>query len=151
MLENIAKGVETTDPQSPVEDSSNGYALSHLSPKQQFARRVRLQAETSARELESALLASTSTNLVAVLPFLMLGGFISLLFNELILTISFAVAASMAIALTVVPAMAARLLGIPRSLHLNRLPPIWLFGRFVRLLTAVYRQILSRGCYECAC
>ncbi|USR91974.1 efflux RND transporter permease subunit [Phormidium yuhuli AB48] len=143
MLENIAKGVETTDPQSPVEDSSNGYALSHLSPKQQFARRVRLQAETSARELESALLASTSTNLVAVLPFLMLGGFISLLFNELILTISFAVAASMAIALTVVPAMAARLLGIPRSLHLNRLPPIWLFGRFVRLLTAVYRQILS--------
>ncbi|WP_159785425.1 efflux RND transporter permease subunit [Sodalinema gerasimenkoae] len=147
MLENIAKGVETTDPHTPVEDAgnghSNGYDLSHLSPKQQFARRVRLQAETSARELESALLASTSTNLVAVLPFLMLGGFISLLFNELILTISFAVAASMAIALTVVPAMAARLLGIPRSLHLNRFPPIWLFGRFVRLLTAGYRQILS--------
>ncbi|MCC5898952.1 MAG: AcrB/AcrD/AcrF family protein [Phormidium sp. GEM2.Bin31] len=145
MLENIAKGVETTDPHTPVEDSGNGngYNLSHLTPKQQFARRVRLQAETSARELESALLASTSTNLVAVLPFLMLGGFISLLFNELILTISFAVAASMAIALTVVPAMAARLLGIPRSLHLNRFPPIWLFGRFIRLLTASYRQILS--------
>ncbi|NMG57791.1 AcrB/AcrD/AcrF family protein [Geitlerinema sp. P-1104] len=145
MLENIAKGVENADPQTAVEESGNGngYDLSHLSPKQQFARRVRLQAETSARELESALLASTSTNLVAVLPFLMLGGFISLLFNELILTISFAVAASMAIALTVVPAMAARLLGIPRSLHLNRFPPIWLFGRFIRLLTAGYRQILS--------
>jgi multidrug efflux pump subunit AcrB len=52
---------------------------------------------------------------VAVLPFLMLGGFISLLFNELILTISFAVAASLIVALTVVPTLASRLLGVPWS------------------------------------
>jgi multidrug efflux pump subunit AcrB len=61
------------------------------------------QAQQSSSEVESALVASTSTNLVAVLPFLLIGGFISLLFNELILTISFSVAASILIAITVVP------------------------------------------------
>ncbi|WP_017298034.1 efflux RND transporter permease subunit [Nodosilinea nodulosa] len=68
------------------------------------------QAEASSAELESALLASTTTNLVAVLPFLLIGGFISLIFNELILTISFSVAASLVVALTVVPALSARML-----------------------------------------
>ncbi len=53
-------------------------------------------ARNSSQEVESALLASTATNLVSILPFLLLGGFISLLFNEIILTISFAVAASFA-------------------------------------------------------
>jgi multidrug efflux pump subunit AcrB len=144
MLENIAKGVEKArnpQPQGATSDPLDRHST--LSPKQQFAQRVRQQAETSAVELESALLASTSTNLVAVLPFLMLGGFISLLFNELILTISFAVAASMAIALTVVPSLAAQLLAIPWSLRLDRLPPIWLFGRFMTLLTSGYRRLLS--------
>jgi multidrug efflux pump subunit AcrB len=56
--------------------------------------------------------ASTSTNLVVVLPFLLIGGFIALLFNELILTISFAVAASIVTAITIVPAFASRLLTI---------------------------------------
>ncbi len=130
MLENIAKGVET------AKSEANGN-------KRQFSQQVQQQAETSAQQLESALLASTSTNLVAVLPFLMLGGFISLLFNELILTISFAVAASMAIALTVVPSLAARLLAIPFSSRCDRLPPIWLFGRGVQLLTILYRQVLA--------
>lgn len=130
MLENIAQGAEV------AKASANGSAS-------QFSQQVQQQAETSARQLESALLASTSTNLVAVLPFLMLGGFISLLFNELILTISFAVAASMAIALTVVPALAAKLLAIPLSSRCDRFPPIWLFGRFLRLLTAAYRQVLA--------
>ncbi|HZG37920.1 MAG TPA: efflux RND transporter permease subunit, partial [Nodosilinea sp.] len=68
------------------------------------------QAEASSQELESALLASTTTNLVAVLPFLLIGGIISLVFNELILTISFSVAASLVVALTVVPTLASRLI-----------------------------------------
>lgn len=77
------------------------------------------QAQASSTEVESALIASTSTNLVVILPFLLLGGFLSLLFNQLILTISFAVAASIAIAVTVVPMLASRLLAIPWSSRLN--------------------------------
>jgi multidrug efflux pump subunit AcrB len=83
----------------------------------------------SSQEIESALLASTSTNLVAVLPFLLIGGFIALLFNELILTISFAVAASILIAVTVVPMMTSRLLAIPWSSNVSR---FWVFRQFSR-------------------
>ena len=87
------------------------------------------QAENSSRTIESALLAATSTNLVSVIPFLLIGGFFSLLFNELILTISFAVACSMLIALTVVPMLASRLMAIPRRSGLSQ---FWLLSQFNR-------------------
>jgi len=62
-------------------------------------------AVNAAREVNSAIVASTSTNLAAVLPFLFIGGLTGLLFQELIVTISAAIAASMIIALTLVPAL----------------------------------------------
>ena len=61
----------------------------------------------AAGEVNSAIVASTSTNLAAVLPFLFIGGLIGLLFRELIFTISAAILASMLVALTLVPALAA--------------------------------------------
>ncbi len=113
MLENITKGVEESD------------------------RPVIRQAEVSSRELESALFASTTTNLVAVLPFLLIGGFISLLFNELVLTVSFAVAASLVVALTVVPALTARLLAVRQSSGVNK---FWLIQQFDRQLQGATRR-----------
>ena len=62
----------------------------------------------AASEVNSAIVASTSTNLAAVLPFLFITGLIGLLFRELIFTISAAIAASMLVALTLVPALAGR-------------------------------------------
>ncbi|GMR08726.1 MAG: efflux RND transporter permease subunit [Gammaproteobacteria bacterium] len=62
----------------------------------------------AAMEVNSAIVASTSTNLAAVLPFLFIGGLFGLLFRELVYTISAAIFASMVIALTLVPAMATR-------------------------------------------
>ncbi|MEO1146594.1 MAG: efflux RND transporter permease subunit [Cyanobacteria bacterium J06638_22] len=105
-------------------------------------------ATKSSRELESALLASTTTNLVAVLPFLLIGGFFALLFNPLILTISFAVAASLIVALTVVPALTTRLLLIPQSsgvgswwvLRQFRLRLEGTTQRYARLLAWVLRR-----------
>ncbi len=67
-------------------------------------------AENAAAEVNSAILASTSTNLAAILPFLFVGGLVGLLFRELIITISAAVVASMIIALTLVPALSSRVL-----------------------------------------
>ena len=102
------------------------------------------QAEQSSRQVESALVASTSTNLVAVLPFLLIGGFIALLFNELLLTISFAIAASILIALTVVPMLASRLLTIPGS---SRVGQLWLLVNFREQFdraTLSYRQSLGQ-------
>ena len=107
------------------------------------SRPVVRQAEASSQELESALVASTSTNLVAVLPFLLMGGFISLLFSELVVTISLAVAASMLVALTVVPTLAARLLAIKTSSGVSRFWPIQRFSRGLQKLTLGYGRTLS--------
>jgi len=62
----------------------------------------------AAAEVHSAIIASTSTNLAAVLPFLFIGGLVGLLFNELIITISSAILASLLVAITLVPAYASR-------------------------------------------
>jgi multidrug efflux pump subunit AcrB len=119
MLENIAEGVGMTPGKS---------SRTRLNQRQLID-----QAEQSSREVESALIASTSTNLVAVLPFLLIGGFISLLFNELILTISFAVAASILIAVTIIPMLASRLLAWRWS---SRLTEFWLLKQFNRRFDA---------------
>ena len=82
-------------------------------------------------------MASTSTNLVAVLPFLLIGGFIALIFNELILTVSFAVAASVLVALTVIPMLASRLLAVRKSSSIRR---FWLLRAFNRQFEAATRR-----------
>jgi CzcA family heavy metal efflux pump len=65
-------------------------------------------ATAAAGEVTSAIIASTSTNLAAVLPFLFISGLVGLLFRELIFTITAAIAASLIVAVTLVPALAAR-------------------------------------------
>jgi multidrug efflux pump subunit AcrB len=65
-------------------------------------------ADAASREVTGAIVASTSTNLAAVLPFLFIGGLVGLLFRELIFTISAAILVSLVVALTLVPALAGR-------------------------------------------
>ena len=69
----------------------------------------------AAEEVNSAIVASTSTNLAAVLPFLFIGGLTGLLFRELIFTISAAILSSMVIALTLVPSLAAKVNSVESS------------------------------------
>jgi CzcA family heavy metal efflux pump len=76
-------------------------------------------SSNAASEVNSAIVASTTTNLAAVLPFLFIGGLVGLLFRELIFTISAAILASMIVALTLVPALAGRL-GINLKDHLRQ-------------------------------
>ena len=65
-------------------------------------------AIAAAAEVNSPIVASTSTNLSAILPFLFLGGITGLLFQELIITITSAMLASLVVALTLVPALGSR-------------------------------------------
>jgi multidrug efflux pump subunit AcrB len=65
-------------------------------------------AHEGAAEVQSAVIASTATNLAAVVPFLLISGLAALIFRELILTISFAILASLMVALTVVPMLSAQ-------------------------------------------
>jgi multidrug efflux pump subunit AcrB len=142
MLENISQGTESLSRRhhaSSKNGDGNGSGASPL-PKDD----VIAQAERSSRQLESALMASTTTNLVAVLPFLLIGGLISLLFNELILAISFAVAASLVVALTLVPTLTARLLAMPGSSGVQNFPLIRQFDLRLKGLTRQYQSVLGR-------
>lgn len=82
--------------------------LENISRHQQREPRVDA-AINAAKEVNSAIFAATSTNLAAILPFLFIGGLVGLLFNELILTLSAAILSSLLVAMTLVPALAARI------------------------------------------
>ncbi|MFW2371490.1 MAG: efflux RND transporter permease subunit [Gammaproteobacteria bacterium] len=86
MLENISRH-QQTDVDKPAEQS----------------------AIDASAEVTSAITASTTTNLVAVIPFLFIGGLVGLLFSELIITLSAAIIASLLVALTLVPTLGARI------------------------------------------
>jgi multidrug efflux pump subunit AcrB len=121
ILENISKRVESLP--LAIENGNS-------SPNEHNGSRTRsliAAVESSSQEVESSLVAATSANLVSVLPFVLIGGFVSLLFNELILTICFAVVASLLVAITVVPMLSARLLTIRWSSGINR---FWLLRAF---------------------
>ena len=102
------------------------------------------QSQASSAEIESALVASTSTNLVVIFPFLLLGGFIALLFNQLILTISFGNIASVAIGLTVVPMLASRLLSVPWTSGFSEIWFIRGFNQRFEAATHNYARFLAR-------
>ena len=100
-------------------------------------------AKHAAREVSSAVFASTSTNLAAVLPFLMIGGLIGLLFKELIFTISAAIFASLSVALTLTPSLAARIRADSVSdlrVTINRF-----FSRIPNGYVSLLRRILPTG------
>jgi multidrug efflux pump subunit AcrB len=100
--------------------------------------------EESSREVESSLVAATAANLVSVLPFVLIGGFISLLFNELILTICFAVAASLVVAVTVVPMLSSRLLTIQWSSRIDQFWPLRTFNERFEAATQTYASTLRQ-------
>jgi multidrug efflux pump subunit AcrB len=130
MLETIAKGV--------------GLELGQADRTNLNSRQLIHQSIESSQSVESALVASTSTNLVAVLPFLFIGGFIALLFNELILTISFAVAASILVAVTIVPMLTSRLLSVRWSSNLGRFWLLRTFNDRFNSATQGYGRLLDR-------
>jgi multidrug efflux pump subunit AcrB len=101
----------------------------HLKKRPLSSKQMIEESIDSAQEVESAMVAATGANLISVLPFLLIGGFFSLLFSELILTICFAVAASLLVALTVTPVLTSRLLAIPWSSRITR---FWLLRQFNR-------------------
>ncbi|HIK41639.1 efflux RND transporter permease subunit [Thermoleptolyngbya sp. M55_K2018_002] len=126
-------------PSSDVENVTRGRTGKRVSATAFLLR----QAELASQQLESALVASTTTNLVSVLPFLLIGGFFSLLFSQLILTISFAVAASLIVALTVVPMLTSRLLAVRWSSRVGDSAPLRAFRARLADATHTYVRGLS--------
>lgn len=116
--------------------------LENIYRHQRMGKSAVAAADAASREVTGAIIASTSTNLAAVLPFLFIGGLVGLLFQELIFTISAAILASMVVALTLVPALAGRVPatreGTLRRLIdrvMNRLQDgyVWLLDHLLRI------------------
>ncbi|WP_082341261.1 efflux RND transporter permease subunit [Sporosarcina globispora] len=72
-------------------------------------------ASDGAKEVGSAITASTLTTVAVFLPVVFITGIIGELFKEFALTISFSLFASLVVALTVVPMLASRLLKSPKA------------------------------------
>ena len=100
-------------------------------------------AHEGSREVTSAVVASTTTHLAAVVPFLLISGLAALIFRELVLTISFAIAASLFVALSLVPMLAAQLAKIKRSSGVAQTRPLLAFNAGVERLTSWYRKVAA--------
>lgn len=140
---NYSNGTDTGDSNENGHGNGNGHTATSGAESSTDSRSLLHLAAQNSQQLESALVASTTTNLVSVFPFLLIGGFFALLFNELILTISFAVAASLVVALTVVPMSTSRLMAVRWSSGVSQ---FWVLRQFrLRLqgITRNYRQLLA--------
>ncbi|MBD3670309.1 MAG: efflux RND transporter permease subunit, partial [Gammaproteobacteria bacterium] len=115
--------------------------LENIFRHQQKGEAPKEASENAAAEIYSAIVASTSTNLAAVLPFLFISGLIGLLFRELIFTISAAILASLLVAITLVPALGARVVDSSSS-GLRRFMDA-LVHRLQGLINAVLRPVLE--------
>ncbi len=101
-------------------------------------------AHVGAAEVTSAVVASTTTNLASVAPFLLITGLSALIFRELILTISFAILASLPLALTLIPMLAAQLGKVRFSSGLERFKPLLAFERGFERMVEGYRGAATR-------
>ena len=110
--------------------------LENITRHQEDAGSVEDNAVHAASEVNSPIVASTGTNLAAILPFLFIGGLTGLLFQELIITISSAMIAALVVALTLVPALGSRVgPGRHKERHFNKL---------VGILTSFYYVLVQR-------
>ena len=98
-------------------------------------------AHVGAAEVTSPIVAATVTSIASVVPFLLITGLSALVFRELILTVSISHLASLPVALTLVPMLAAQLGKIRFSSGLERARPLLAFERGFNRMIGRYRKI----------
>lgn len=96
------------------------------------------------REVLSAVVASTATNLGAILPFLLLTGMAAMIFQDLILTVASAVLVTLLVAITLVPSQAALLSRLKFSSGFHRSFPVQTNQRLMRGARKLYRVLAIR-------
>lgn len=99
-------------------------------------------ARDGASEVVSAITAGTMTNLAAVLPFLLVSGIAALVFREMIVTISFAILATLLAGLTLVPSLAALMGRISFNSGLVNSAPVRGFSAGILRLRNGYARVL---------
>ena len=115
--------------------------LENINRHQQDEKDKVKAATEAAAEITSAMVASTSTNLAAIFPFLLIGGLVGLLFNELIYTLSAAMLTSLLVATTIVPALSTRI-GSEKTSSLHLKTDAWL-SRLRKTYLRYLKKILN--------
>jgi hypothetical protein len=100
-------------------------------------------AHVGAAEVTSPIVAATVTSLASVVPFLLITGLSALVFRELILTVSISHLASLPVALTLVPMLAAQLGKIKFTSGLEHFGPLVAFDRGFNRMIGRYRKIVG--------
>ena len=101
-------------------------------------------AHQGSAEVQSPVVASTLVNVAAVVPFLLISGLAALIFRELILTIAFAITASLWVALTIVPMLSAQSAKIRFSSGLHRFPLLRWFDTGMKRMRRGYTRFAPR-------
>ncbi|HAH04941.1 MAG TPA: AcrB/AcrD/AcrF family protein [Elusimicrobia bacterium] len=83
--------------------------LENITRHQRAGGKAMEGAEAASGEVASALVASTTTNVAAIMPFFLITGIAALLFKDLAVTVTSAFIVSLAVGLTLVPVLAARI------------------------------------------
>lgn len=96
-------------------------------------------AKKGVGEVASAIIASTVTTIIVFLPVVFVEGIASQLFNELALTVTFSLLASLGVALTFIPMLSAQILTVPK-IYLTKKQDD---GRIVESLRRYYKPILA--------
>lgn len=112
--------------------------------RQELGKDPERAAHDGAGEVAGAIIAGTLTNLAAVVPFLLITGLAALIFRELMLTISFAIIATLAAALTLTPMLAVLVSRARFKSGLAGSRPIRAFDGGVQFLRRRYRRVLPR-------
>ncbi|ENH96575.1 acriflavin resistance protein family transporter subunit AcrB [Gracilibacillus halophilus YIM-C55.5] len=98
-------------------------------------------SKKGASELAPAVIASTTTTLVVFLPIVFVEGMASELFTPLALTVSFALIASLAVSVTLIPMLSSKLLTKAMSESGRR---YW-FDRFLNKIIQGYKRVLEKA------
>ncbi len=101
-------------------------------------------AVEGARSVGTAVTASTLTTLAVFVPVLFVPGFAGMLFQDMVVTICFALAVSLLVALSFVPLAASRLLGGRASAEAGARSEGGLFGRFRDRYSGALEWVLAR-------
>ena len=118
--------------------------LENIFRRQQEGERIRAASENGATEVGMAITASTLTTLAVFVPILFVPGIAGQLFKDMALTIVVSLVTSLAVALTLIPLMASRLLSRKQQEHK------WKFatrldasiGKFLTRMENLYEKIL---------
>ncbi len=112
--------------------------LENITRHQRDASCMAEAAHIGSEEVAGALVASSFTNVAAIIPFFLITGIAALLFRDMVVTVMVAFILSLLVSLTVVPCLAAHLFRMKRAVQGRDFS-----RRFMEKVAAIYRRALG--------